>query len=307
MTCAISIDLDPIGHYYALHGLKGAPEDLACTTGLRRFMELADRHGFKGTIFVVGDQLDRPEFASILSEASRAGHEIANHTLSHRYDLSRQETGGVDYEIRRAHQLIEKAVGKPPAGFRAPGYNLSGEISGTLARMGYKYDSSAYSSYPYWMVKAAVMATSRLVGRRSSAILNPIASLFAPVNPYRPDVRSPYSKGDATFVEMPVSVSPLLRLPLIGTAFILAGGLLARILHHGVDSRPFLNLEFHGIDFLGRDEVGTGLLAVRQPDARMELDAKLGKIETLLDRIREREFLTLDEAAGRLAAVSVGR
>lgn len=296
-TCAVSIDLDPIGHYYGIHGLAGAPDDLACTTGLARFLALADARGFRATLFVVGAELARPAFASLVRDAVKAGHEIANHSLSHRYDLSRLDPDGVRREIAEAHDRIADVTGAPPRGFRAPGYTLSPAILEALAALGYAYDSSAFSSWPYYLAKAAVMAASRVVGRRSAAILSPLGSLFAPVVPYRPRPDDPYAAGGAGLVEIPISLSPMLRLPLIGTSFVLAGPLLSRLLLAGVARSDPFNLEFHGIDFLGRDEVGDGLLRASQPDARLDLDRKAARIGALFDMLKDREFVTLEALA----------
>ena len=296
-TCAVSIDLDPIGHYYGIHGIAAAPADLACTRGLERFLALADARGFKATLFVVGAELDRPEFAALVRDAARAGHEIANHSRSHRYDLSRLDPAEVTREIAGAHERIADVAGAPPRGFRAPGYTLSPAIAGALTGLGYAYDSSSFSSWPYYLVKAAVMAASRLIGRRSAAILSPFGSLLAPVAPYRALPAAPYAAAGAGIVEIPISLSPLLRLPLIGTSFVLAGPLLARLLLAGAARSDPFNLEFHGIDFLGRDEVGEGLLGAAQPDARLPLAVKQARIGALFDRLQGREFVTLESLA----------
>jgi len=145
-----------------------------------------------------------------------------------------------------------------------------------------------------------VMALLRILGRKSAAIISPLSSLFAPICPYRPHADNPYTRGAARLVEVPISLSPWLRLPLIGTSFILARPFLRAILLRGADRCDLFNLEFHGIDFLGRDEVGEGLLRAGQLDARMALDAKMERIGALFDRLRGRSFLTLDALAQSL-------
>jgi hypothetical protein len=159
--------------------------------------------------------------------------------------------------------------------------------------MNYSYDSSAFSSWPYWLAKASIMLFGLLHGRKSAAMLNPAASLFAPVAPYRPSEKGPYSRGDAPLVELPISLSPVLRLPLIGTSFALGGGLVGRHLRRAAAGRRFLNLEFHAIDFLDFGEVGKGLLGAAQPDARLPLALKMERINLLFDSLEGREFLTL--------------
>jgi len=296
-TCAVSIDLDPIGHYYGLHGLHDPPADVLCTRGLARFLQLADEYKFKATLFVVAEELKRRELAELVRQAAGAGHEIANHTLSHRYDLTRMDLASIKNEIVYAHMAIADAAGRPPCGFRAPGYTLSPGLIAALEETGYLYDSSAFSSWPYWLIKTMVMGLSRIFGRRSAAIISPLSSLAAPTGPYRPDPANPYARGNARLVEIPISLSPVLRLPLIGTAFILAGPLLRRTLYAGIGARDLFNLEFHGIDFAGNDEVGAALLQARQPDARLPLAVKMARIRGIFEAIRGRDFTTLETFA----------
>ncbi|MBI5524704.1 MAG: polysaccharide deacetylase family protein [Deltaproteobacteria bacterium] len=299
-TCAVSIDLDPIRHYYGIHGIAVAPEDRACTAGLERFLAFADERRFKATLFVVAAELSRPAFVSIIKDAARAGHEIANHTLSHRYDLSRLPAEEIKKEILDAHVKIAAAAGRGPAGFRAPGYTLCGTMIEVLETAGYAYDSSAFSSAPYYAVKAAVMGASHIAGRKSAAILAPASSLSAPSKPYHPSPDDPYAEGGAKLLEFPIPLTPVLGVPLIGTTFVLAGKAWGRVLLRGIDSHAMFNLEFHGIDFLDRAEVGEGLLKARQPDARLGLETKMERFGRLFDYLKDRRFETLSQAASRM-------
>jgi len=294
----VSIDLDPIDCYYAIHGLGEPPADLACSKGFERFLSFAQKHGFPVTVFVVGKELGRPDFSELVRNAALIGHEIANHSFSHRYDLSRLSADETGIEIIRGHDAIAGITGVAPAGFRAPGYNISSNIIRTLEGTGYIYDSSAFPSHSYWFAKSASMILSRFSGRKSSALVNPISSLLSPSGPYHPDPDKPYSRGQAGLIEFPISLTPVLRIPMTGTFFLLADGLLERHLVSSAESAGFLNLEFHGIDFLDKTEVGEGLLKAGQPDARMGLDEKLEKFDRLFEHFKDREFLTLSEAAG---------
>jgi len=296
-ACAVSIDLDPIGHYYAIHGLKDPPPDLACTAGLERFLELSRKVPFKATLFIVASELERNGFAELVREAARAGHEIANHTLSHRYDLSTMEPSEVKREILEAHERIADITGTPPRGFRAPGYNLSGEIMKTLAELNYLYDSSVFPSWPYYTAKVLIMGFGRIAGKKSRAITGPLSSMISPTGPYNPSTEHPYSRGASLIRELPISLSPVLRFPLIGTSFVLAGPVVSRFLYSAIGTTRLFNLEFHGIDFLGKDEVGLSLQGAGQPDANLELDVKSSRIESLFLRLKSRRFVTLAEAA----------
>jgi len=115
--------------------------------------------------------------------------------------------------------------------------------------------------------------------------------------PYHPSVENPYRRGGLHLVELPIALSPWLRLPLIGTSFVMAAGRTAGVLHSMAAGRSFLNLEFHGIDFVGCDETGSLPSKARQPDAKIPLDVKLERISLLLDRLHGRNFVTLSKAA----------
>ena len=60
----------------------------------------------------------------------------------------------------------------------------------------------------------------------------------------------------------------------------------------------FVNLELHGIDFLGADD-GLGELTSHQPDAKLSLSRKLAALTATIELLREKgaTFVTLAEAA----------
>src|SRR5688572_26461146 len=79
-VCAISVDLDEIHHYRAIHGLKPAAADLAehavYDRALPRFGDFARAKRLPLTLFVVGADVQRPENARVLRSLADAGHEL---------------------------------------------------------------------------------------------------------------------------------------------------------------------------------------------------------------------------------------
>ena len=61
------------------------------------------------------------------------------------------------------------------------------------------------------------MGALEVLRRPSRAILDSPRVLAAPRTPYRPSLESPYSRGDAPLLELPMAVAPFTRLPFIGT------------------------------------------------------------------------------------------
>ena len=54
--------------------------------------------------------------------------------------------------------MLRAIIGTGVRGFRAPGYDVSPAMLDTLARLGYRYDSSIFPAPGYYAAKAAVMA-----------------------------------------------------------------------------------------------------------------------------------------------------
>ena len=301
--CALSVDLDEIHHYFAIHGLAsdGRAEHAVYDVALARMGDVAASLGVPLTLFAVGDDLARPASVAALRALHGRGHAVENHSLRHRYDLARLGPDEILAEVVGGADAIERAVGVRPTGFRAPGYTVNDAVFDALALEGVAFDSSVFPCPPYYAAKAAVMAGLRVVGRRSASVLDSPRVLAAPTRPYRPGERW-FSRGARPFVELPVQVTPFVRLPVIGTSLGLAGAHGARLLARSLAHEPLVNLELHGIDFLdGAD--GLAALVPRQPELRRPLPARLDALAAFVDALRAagRAFVRLDEAARAFA------
>jgi peptidoglycan-N-acetylglucosamine deacetylase len=311
-VAAVSVDLDPIECYFRIHALPGAPPEVARFAVLRRclprFVELFDRHGVRATFFVVGRDLDTdPEGRRLLEQLAGEGHELANHSYAHPYDLTRLPPTRIAEEIDRSHGAIAVCAGAPPVGFRAPGYETSAALIDMLADRGYRYDSSTFPSVPYYLAKAAVMAGIRITGRRSGSILGRPAVLRAPRLPYRPASRDAYRRGQGPLVELPMTVTPVLRLPVFGTALVTAPAWLRRQLVAAALRQPLFNLELHGIDLCDPEIDGMPpALIARQPDLRRSLPEKWEALDKTLRQVRDAGvlFRPLREVAAAFAAAT---
>jgi hypothetical protein len=286
---SVSIDLDEIHHYFSLHGLRPGvtTETLVYDRAVTRSLEWADSLGISLTYFAVARDLERAESAAVLRRAITLGHEVGNHSLSHRYDLTRCSRAEMEREVSVASELITRAVGERPLGFRAPGYTVNDELFEVLAETAVRYDSSVFPSPPYYAAKGVAMLLSRAVGRRSSAIFAPPHALGAPTRPYR--VGRPFSKAGTGLAELPIQVTPRVRLPYIGTSLMLAGPDAARLLTRTLLREPFVNLELHGIDFLGAED-GLAALGAHQPDAKLSLERKLSSLAAALELLKRHDF-----------------
>lgn len=300
--CAVSVDLDEIACYAAIHGLPppGAAAARAIyEKALPRLARVFEDEGIPATFFAVGADLDEPN-AARLAALHRAGHEIGNHSLSHRYDLTRLGREAIRAEIEGGADAIERASGERPAGFRAPGYTITDEVFEVLAELGVRYDSSVFPCPAYFGAKAAAIAAIRARGRRSHSVVDDPRVLSAPADPYR--VGRPYWRRGHGIVELPIGVSRGPRLPYIGTYVALSGTRGARLLTRSIVGRPLVNLELHGIDLADAEEDGLAFLAPHQLDLRRSAREKEAALRAALAELRGAGycFVTLREAAEAL-------
>jgi len=258
MILSVTIDLDPLWCYREIYGLEqagGAPiADPVTRVATERFCELADSLGVRGTLFTVGRALEDASASEAIGRAHAQGHEVANHTYSHLYDLSRSEPEAIKDEIVRGAAAVEAACGEKPQGFRAPGYLLGSRMLEQVASAGASYDSSVLPSPVYQGVKAAAVSMLGLFGRSSGAVLGDPREAFSPARPYRPDPHRPWKRGPGPLLELPIS--SVLGLPLIGSVLVSAGARMASYLAVLAARAGFVNLELHGVDLMDLDADG---------------------------------------------------
>ncbi len=297
--CAVSVDLDEIPNYFAIHGLpepEGAARSLVYDVAIDRLGELAEHLGIPLTLFAIGSDLSRPEAARKLADARARGFEIANHSLDHRYDLVRLGRDEIRRQVDEGARAVERAAGERPVGFRAPGYTITDEVFEVLAELGVGYDSSVFPCPAYYAAKTTAIGLIALRGRTSRSIVDTPAVLAAPTRPYR--IGRPYWTRGAGLLELPVQVTRGPRLPFYGTSVTLGGPRVARVLARMCLGEPLVNVELHGIDVL---DASDGLEALRphQVDVRVPTARKLDALEAAVHELRAAgySFVTLREAA----------
>jgi hypothetical protein len=279
---AISIDLDEVPCYSAIHGLQPPDPEAAHAVyerALPRIERWLSELGAPATFFVIGEDLAHPAAHAALERLHHAGHELANHSFHHRYDLTRQDRATMEDDVGRGSDALQELTGERPRGFRAPGYTVTDELLALLPSLGIDYDSSVFPCPGYYGAKGLALGAIALGGRRSHSILDDPRVLTAPADPYR--IGAPYWRRGDGLVELPIGVTSLAtgRLPFIGTSLILAGALAARMLAGRMQGRALINLELHGIDLADAEEDGLAFLAPHQPDLRRSLADKHAAID----------------------------
>jgi peptidoglycan-N-acetylglucosamine deacetylase len=240
--------------------------------------------GVRATFFVIGRDLARDlkdggRGAALLKQALAQGHELANHSYSHAYELSTWSKARIADDLKACDGLLRE-LGAAAVGFRAPGYTHNVKLLTEVAGLGYRYDSSALPSPPYYLAKLAVMGWMTLRGRRSHSMARGWRSFLGTAEPW-------HMKRFGLW-EVPMSVSPSLRFPLIGTVLLAGPESLASRLRQTAVKQPYFHLELHGLDLADsgdNDSAGDGYLLklkALQPELRVPLSVRVERLRTLL-------------------------
>jgi peptidoglycan/xylan/chitin deacetylase (PgdA/CDA1 family) len=98
-----------------------------------RVLDCLAQHGVRGTFFLIGERAERAP--AVVRRAVGEGHEIGNHSWSHRspWLCSPRATG---VEVGRAHDVLTGLTGRPPRHFRPPWGMVNAALFGALRRHG---------------------------------------------------------------------------------------------------------------------------------------------------------------------------
>ena len=298
----INVDVDPLICYYAIHGIEtsGISEDPVYIHGIRRFVELFDKNSVKGTFFITAHGFSEKNSA-VLKEIVSGGHEIADHSFSHDYQLTRLSKDEIFQEIKKNKDFLEKTAGITCKGFRSPGYNSSEDLISVLKSVGYIYDSSLFPSISYYLAKWLLINLKKLSGHNSKSIILSFADAFGRYTPEFIDKTVRDTKKEGDFVELPMTtLFPIANIPLIGTSIIAFPSFLLDMMLQISKSRSFINIEAHGIDLCSADESQHfDPLKGKQPDLAFSLERKVERFQRVIDFYRNNgfEFKTLAEVA----------
>src|SRR5262245_43682226 len=148
MTVLNALTFD-VEEYFQVTGFAGhvAPEhwDLyepraeRCTDDL---LDLLAAAGVRATFFVLGWIAARRP--ALIRRIAAAGHEVASHGYWHRL-VTTQTPAEFRSDVRRAKAVLENALGRPVAGYRAPSFSIAPWCDWAfevLVEEGHEFDSS---------------------------------------------------------------------------------------------------------------------------------------------------------------------
>jgi len=172
------------------HSASQADAQVNVETGVSRLLNLFEKHGILATFFVTGEMAGRhPGTVEVID---KKGHEVACHGLFHWKNECLLERIEQERRIEKATGIIEKITGNRPVGFRAPCLKANRDTFNILSENGYLYDSSIIPTFiPGYY-----------------GYLNPN------FQPYWFSLNSPNKQEPKILLEIPVSVNPLLFIPL---------------------------------------------------------------------------------------------
>ena len=153
-SCVVTLTFDNFGESYDLlrYGHAGganADGVYAPRRGIERVLDLLDRHEIPATFFAEGWNVSK--YQGLAREIVDRGHEIAGHGWMHERwnELDRQTERDL---IQRTTETISTAIGRQPAGWRAPSGLTTPWTVEQLKSAGYEYDSSfGDDDAPYWL------------------------------------------------------------------------------------------------------------------------------------------------------------
>lgn len=250
----VQIDLDGL---WAIRRCYGFPEqdgfvnDPVYSEGLVQILDLFRSYNITGTFFVTGRDLELPEKTALLKKVVDSGHEIGNHSYNHIIGLSTLPQDKTRTEIIRTQEIIEEKLHYKPVGFRSPGYDINVEMWRVLENSGFLYDASLFST-PWVKVLKTIVNFLIRKGRGKNRQFGSPLKKSPPRIPFRLKEIHPNEPDNlARLWEIPVSVSPRLKLPIQVSYAQLLGA------RHFIKSADYyrrhhlpLSCIFHGIDLV---------------------------------------------------------
>lgn len=101
---------------------------------IRKILDILKIHRIHATFFVTGDWVEK--YPEITGEIREAGHELANHSKSHR-NMIEMEEEQQRMEIMQVHEKVEELTGAEMQLFRLPYDNYDDSLIRTIKACGY--------------------------------------------------------------------------------------------------------------------------------------------------------------------------
>lgn len=209
---SVSLDLDNQWSYMKTHGDPGwetYPSYL--DVFVPHFLNLLKIHGLRITFFIVGKDAAVEANKDALSQLTRDGHTVGNHSFNHEPWLHLYSKADIEWEIAQTESAIEAVTGQIPTGFRGPGFSWSRSLLEVLVERSYLFDAATLPTWIGPLARMYYFRTARLSKEeraKRSALFGTIGDGLLPLRPHLWRV-----SGADQLLEIPVTTVPVLRTP----------------------------------------------------------------------------------------------
>ncbi|MEM7598914.1 MAG: polysaccharide deacetylase [Pseudomonadota bacterium] len=119
------------------------------TVAIPRILDTYQRLGIKQSFFIPGWCMDT--YPDAVEAILKGGHEIGHHGWLHEDPIA-TKGDKQEYAFEKALDAHKRLTGRAPRGYRAPVYNVTGQVIDLLVKHEFRYDSSLMADdIPYKM------------------------------------------------------------------------------------------------------------------------------------------------------------
>lgn len=299
--CSFSLDLDNLWTYLKTHGNPAWQEyPTYLPDAVPVILDSLAREGLTVTFFIVGKDWENPENHPHLRSLAAVGNSLGNHTYFHDPWLHLLARPEIESQIRQTGEIITDLQGKPPLGFRGPGFSWSPALLEVLSENGYLYDASSLPTFLAPLARAYFLSKSEFSPeerRKRQKLFGGFRDGVRPLKPY------PLPVNGGRLMEIPVTTMPVFRIPFHLSYLIYLAGYSEWIMKvylelamrlcrwRGVEPSFLL----HPLDFIGMEEA-PGLQFF--PGMQMPGERKRYLFGKIVARIRRQfQIVSLDQFA----------
>lgn len=291
--CAIQVDLDSYATLLRFYNYHINESDIQNSSlfylkAIPRFLNLFARYGIKATFFISGWDIDSNiEVLDLIRLIYNEGHEIANHSYNHNFNLTNLDREVMEEDIEKNSLFIENITGCRPVGFKCPGYSMNRELLCLLADKGYLYDSSVMPSFYYYFYKKI---RNMFVSNDFKSGNSDLISIFSPTRPYLVSHSIWNIALSSDIIEIPADCIPILKFPFYSNTLFWFYKKPIIKFFYSLLKKKHMCFTMHGIDLVDfkNDNVDARLrnhLAVT-----IDINKKIEIIESFFDMV-EKDFL----------------
>jgi peptidoglycan/xylan/chitin deacetylase (PgdA/CDA1 family) len=144
IKAVFGVDIDAVGGWLGSYGGEDSPSDIqrgvfSGQVGTPRLLDLFNKHDMPASWFIPGHSIET--FPDSVKRIVAAGHEIGAHGYSHENPVAMSPRQEEDVLVKSI-ELIERVTGRPPRGYVAPWWEMSGVTAELLLKYGFRYDHS---------------------------------------------------------------------------------------------------------------------------------------------------------------------